>query len=287
MREQGSGMTEQPNISQSQSWNGDSGRAWVTMHSVLDQMLGPVARLIADTVAAQSDTGAAILDIGCGTGGTLLELARRLGPGHRYTGVDISTPMIDAARARASQRGESITFVVGDAQTFALVPDTFDHVVSRFGVMFFDDPVAAFTNLRMAAKPRGHLTFVCWRHPDENPFMTTAELTVAHLLPELSFGTPGVPGPFAFASAADSESILTRSGWSAIQIEPVDLSCRLAVPHLLPYLTQIGPVARALRTADTRTRQQVIGVLEHAYADFIISGQVHFTAACWLVTARR
>ena len=143
--------------------------------------------------------GGRVLDVGCGTGSTTLAVARRLGAKGRCIGIDISEPMIAAARARAEREGTPASFIRADAQTHAFEPASFDMIISRFGVMFFDDSVRAFANLRRAAKQTPSLRFIAWRSAAENPFMTTAERAAAPLLPNLPARRPDAPGQFAFA----------------------------------------------------------------------------------------
>lgn len=279
-------MVDRANVAQVQAWNGDSGRAWVTLQHVLDRTLKPFEDLIVDSVAAAAGPREQILDLGCGTGATTLALAERLGAHGGCTGIDISEPMIHAARTRARDGNLPVEFVVGDAQSFPFQPNTFDVMVSRFGVMFFDDPTTAFRNLRRATRPGGRLTFVCWRDPTDNPFMSTAERAAAQLLSDLKPGIAGSPGPFAFADAHRTHSILRAGGWTAVDIRPVDVTCTMQESDLLPYLTQMGPVGRTLRAVDARTRAQVITSLREAYTEFIVDGEVRYPAACWMVDAR-
>ncbi|MCR5880984.1 class I SAM-dependent methyltransferase [Phenylobacterium sp. J367] len=133
--------------------------------------------------ALAPSAGERLLDIGCGAGETTIELAERVQPGGAVVGLDISRPLLEAARARAAPSG--VEFIEADAQTHAFPPGSFDGVFSRFGVMFFADPVAAFTNIRRALKSGGRLAFVCWRAAAENPVMTTPMAAAAHLLPPL------------------------------------------------------------------------------------------------------
>ena len=280
-------MADRANAAQVQAWNGASGEAWVTLQPVLDQTLKPFQDLIVDSVAAAADPPGRILDLGCGTGATTLALAERFGADGRCSGIDISEPMIHAARTRARDRNLPVEFILGDAQSFAFRPDTFDVLVSRFGVMFFDDPVTAFDNLRRATRPGGRLAFVCWRRPGDNPFMSTAEHAAARLLPDLKPASSGSPGPFAFADAHRTQSILRAGGWTAVDIRPVDVPCTMRQSDLLPYLTRMGPVGRTLQAVDARTRAQVITSLREAYSEFVVDGEVRYTAACWMVDARR
>src|SRR4051812_35065695 len=155
------------------AWNGVSGRAWVDEQQLLDHSYSPIEKLLVDEVAAAG--ARAVLDIGCGAGATTLAVARSLGVRGQATGVDISEPLVALARERARRDGASARFIRADAQTHAFEPASFDLMISRFGVMFFDDPVAAFTNLLRASQPAGELRLVVFRSIAENPFMTTAE----------------------------------------------------------------------------------------------------------------
>jgi SAM-dependent methyltransferase len=140
-------VTCHTNDEQATLWNGLAGRAWVEAQKLLDQMFKPLESLLVEAVFAAS--GGRVLDVGCGTGGTTLAIARLLGAKGRCVGIDISDPMIAAARARAEQEGTSANFIRADARNYAFEPATFDMIISRFGVMFFDDPVRAFANLRL------------------------------------------------------------------------------------------------------------------------------------------
>jgi hypothetical protein len=179
-----------------------------------------------------------------------------------------------------------VTFVVADAQTYAFERATFDAVMSRFGVMFFGDAVAAFTNLRGAAHAGAALRAVVWRSMDENPFMTAAERAAAPLLPDLPPRRPDEPGQFAFADPERVRRILAASGWSAIDLQPIDVSCAMPESALVPYLTQLGPVGRALQQADDDLRARVIAAIRPAFDPYVRAAEVRFTAACWMVSAR-
>ncbi len=269
---------------QARLWNGPSGQAWIDLQDSLDQAFLPFEELLADAVTAASATS--VLDVGCGTGSTTLAVARRLGPTGRSVGIDLSDPMITFARSRAQRAGTPAEFISGDAQTHALPPATFDMIISRFGVMFFEDPVRAFANLRAATRNRGTLRLVVWRSAAENPFMTTAEGAAAALLPSLAARQPDGPGQFAFADPGRVQAILHDAGWAEIDIQKIDRTCTFPEKDLLPYLTRLGPVGRALQEADDRTRSAVVERLSAAFAPFVGQGQARFDAACWLVAAR-
>jgi SAM-dependent methyltransferase len=257
-------------------WNGPAGHAWVDEQEVLDRVLRPFEELLVGAAAGR------VLDVGCGTGSTTLAFARA---GARCVGVDISEPMIRAARARAA--GLAVEFVRADAQTHAFEAESFDRILSRFGVMFFGDPVRAFANLRRAAIAGGELRFVAWRSAAANPFMTTAERAAAPFLPELPPRKPGAPGQFAFADRDRVEAILGESGWRDIDVRPLDVECALPERDLLRYITRLGPVGRVLDAVDDATRARVIATMRAAFDPFVHGDEVRFTAACWDVGARK
>ncbi|AOJ89144.1 SAM-dependent methyltransferase [Burkholderia sp. MSMB0856] len=272
------------NEAQSALWNGPSGLAWVDTQRSLDRMFEPFEALLADGAVAAS--ASSVLDVGCGTGAVTLAIARRLGAHAHCTGLDISAQMLAAARARAEREGVDADFVHADAQTHAFAPGRFDLIVSRFGVMFFDDPVQAFANLRHAARPNARLRFVAWRGAADNPFMTTAERVAAPLLPALPARQPGAPGQFAFGDRQRIASVLSDSGWADIAIEPIDIACALPASALDDYIARLGPVGLALRQVDDAPRRRVIDTVRAAFERYVEGADVRFDAACWLVTAR-
>ena len=271
---------------QAARWNGPAGHAWVEAQGVLDGILKPFEDLLVEEVSAAAQGGGHVLDVGCGTGGTTLAVARRLGPASRCVGIDIAEPMITAARARAEREGTPASFIRADAQDHAFEPAAFDAVVSRFGVMFFNDSVRAFANLRRAARDNAGLRFITWRGPAENPFMTTAERAAAPFLPDLPVRRPDEPGQFAFAAPDRVHRVLAESGWAGIDIRPVDVVCTMPERELVPYFTRLGPVGLVLREADERTRAQVVDTVRTAFDAFVHGTEVRFTAACWMVGAR-
>lgn len=275
---------EHDNHEQITLWNGVAGQAWVDEQALLDRVLAPFEALLVEAVRASP--ARQVLDVGCGTGTTALAVARLLDGSGRCTGIDVSEPMIAAARARAERERAPASFVCADAQVYAFQDRSFDMIISRFGVMFFADPVQAFTNLRRAAKDGAGLRFVCWRSPAENPFMTTAERAAAPLLPDLPARQPDAPGPFALADAGRVARILEESGWTSIDIQPIDVPCTLRESELDRYLSRFGPVGLALREADEPTRTRVIETVRAAFDRYVVGEDVRYTAACWMVGAR-
>jgi SAM-dependent methyltransferase len=269
---------------QAKLWNGPAGQAWVEGQQLLDALLAPVEVLLAQEVAARA--AHRVLDVGCGTGATTLAMARVLGESGACIGADISEPMIALARTRAERERNPPSFVRADAQSYAFEPGCFDMIVSRFGVMFFDDSIVAFRNLRRAAASDAELCFVAWRGPEDNPFMITAERAAAPLLPDLPARRPEGPGQFAFADPAHVRRLLEGSGWSEVEIQPYDFECRMSQAALEQYVTRHGPVGLALHNVDEPTRARVIQALRAAFAPFVHGAEARFTAACWKVTAR-
>jgi SAM-dependent methyltransferase len=177
-------------------------------------------------------------------------------------------------------------FIRADAQVHAFEPASFDFMISRFGVMFFDDPVAAFANLRRAARSGGELRLVVFRSIDENPFMTTAERAAAPWLPNIPPRKPNAPGQFAFADRARVLGILDGAGWSSGELAPVDIECAFPATELERFFTRLGPLGQVLREADEATRQRVVREVRAGFEPFVRDGQVRFTSACWMVSAR-
>jgi SAM-dependent methyltransferase len=259
-------VTHQTNDEQATLWNGRSGHAWVEAQKVIDRMFKPLEDLLVEAVAA--GRGTRVLDIGCGTGTTTLAVARLLGAAGRCVGVDISEPMLTAARARAEREGVPASFVRADAQTHAFDPASFDMFISRFGVMFFDDFVGAFANLRRAARDGALVRFIAWRSPAENSFMTAAERAAAPLLPTLPPRLPDAPGQFAFADRHRVQRILEQSGWGDIDIQPIDVACVLPESELVRYVTRFGPLGRILPEVDEPTRSRLIETVRPAFDPF-------------------
>jgi ubiquinone/menaquinone biosynthesis C-methylase UbiE len=279
-------MTSTHPVDESQQalWNGSAGQAWVDAQETLDAVLRPFEDILVGTVAA--GPGGRVLDVGCGTGSTTLAIARQLGAHGQATGVDISAPMLALARARAERERATATFLCADAQTHPFEPASHDMIVSRFGVMFFADPVQAFANLRRAAALGGALHVIVWQSAEKNPFMTTAERTAAALLPELPARRADGPGQFAFADADHVRHILEQSGWAEHEIRPIEVTCTMPESELLGYVTRLGPLGRILPALDDRRRVEVVETVRAAFDPYVDGAEVRFTAACWSVGAR-
>jgi SAM-dependent methyltransferase len=271
------------NEDQIKYWNEKAGPEWVEMQERMDRYLAAISEAL--IAFAQVRPGMAVLDVGCGTGATSLALAKA---GAKVTGADISRPMLELARKRAQEARLSVHFTEADASAFPFKPD-FDLIFSRFGVMFFDDPVAAFTNLRGALKPAGRLAFVCWRGPQENLWASAPVAAAKPLLPEQPLPDPLAPGPFAFAGRERITDILARAGFSGIRVEPYDGVMPLGkdISAIAAQTLQIGPLSRMIGEADDATRAKVIEAVKGAMTRFATAdSEINPPSACWLVAAR-
>jgi SAM-dependent methyltransferase len=262
-------------------WNGEMGRTWVEMARVTDQLFEPLTAPLLEVASAGAT---ALLDVGCGAGFTTLALARELGEEARTVGADISGPLLVAARDRSNAAGVPIEFVFGDAQTFDFEPATFDLIVSRLGVMFFADPVAAFANLRGAATDAARLRFICWRDPAENPFMTLTARATKDLL-DLPARVPNTPGPYGLADPERTRGILTDAGWREVGVRPFDAVCAMPADELMTFLTRIGPLREALAEADVERRVAVLEAVQTAAEPYVEGDRASFEAALWIVDA--
>lgn len=273
------------NAAQIEHWNGPAGETWVKLQARLDAQLAPLGHLAMDCAAIRP--GEAVLDVGCGTGETTLELSRRVGESGKVLGVDVSRPMLSLARQRLKAAGFSQTrFEEGDAQNHEFARGSFDLVFSRFGIMFFADPVAAFKNLRAALGKQGRLSFVCWRPAAENAWVAVPMAAAFQHIPQPPPPPPGGPGEFAFAERDRVHEILSGAGFRNITIEPQDMLIGGASLDVTVDTTlSMGPVAAALREADPAAREPVAYAVRQAFAPYEGSEGVRLGAAVWIVRA--
>jgi SAM-dependent methyltransferase len=277
-----SDATVEPNADQIAYWNAGAGPIWVALQETLDRQLHGLGLAAIDALKPRA--GERLIDIGCGCGDTTLELARRVGPAGSVLGVDISAPMLDVARERAEAAGlAQAAFERADAQTAAFEPA--DGAFSRFGVMFFADPPAAFANIRRALKPGGRIAFVCWRSVAENPWITAPMAAAAHLLPPPTPPTPGAPGPFAFADPDHLRGVLSAGGFQAINIEPCDQKIGWAdVDTAVRAALNVGPLGAVLRE-NLALVEPVRAAVRDALAARADDTGVHMDSASWIVLA--
>lgn len=275
------------NADQIAYWNGPAGQRWADRQQAQDILLGPVADLVIDR--AKPKPGERVIDIGCGSGVTTIGFAQKVAPSGHALGVDISGPMLARARASAPQ-GLPVDFVQADATVYPFDPASFDLLVSRFGVMFFADPVVSFANMRKALKPSGRLAFACWREPRENPWMIAPLQAVYKHVPKLPPQGPEDPGPFAFASEERVHRILGGAGFTGIAMEACPLSMDIAIGGGLDAAVQgaleIGPTHRALEDQPAELRDAAINSLREALAPLAKGDTVVLPGSIWIVTAR-
>jgi ubiquinone/menaquinone biosynthesis C-methylase UbiE len=269
-------------------WNADAGQTWAKMQARMDLALTPVTAALFDL--ARPQPGERVLDIGCGTGETTLALAAAVGDDGEALGLDISVPMLAVADARAEALDSLAEFREADAASVAGDADR-DLILSRFGVMFFDDPAAAFANIRSHAAPGGRLCFACWRMPADNGWATMAMRAVADLLPPAPLADPLAPGPFAFADPERLEALLTSAGWTDITIHPHDFGMAVGqgddpLSDAVDFSMRIGPAARAIREGGPDVVAAARTALAQLYAPYVSDGEVALPAAIWLVSAR-
>jgi len=271
------------NAKQVEYWNGRVGERWARRYSRIDQNLQEITPRALTFAGARA--GERALDVGCGSGTTTLALAGAVAPGG-VTAIDISRPMLEVARARAAEAKADIRFHLADASDFAFAPQ-FDLVFSRFGVMFFADPVAAFANLRRALKPGGRLRFVCWRKVAENRWASAPFEAAKHLLPPAEPSDPLAPGPYAFADAARVEKILSDAGFRDVTIQRLDCAFYMGADADEAALEalNVGPLAYAARDLDDAARAEARETVAATMEQFKTPAGITPPAACWLVGA--
>lgn len=272
----------QANAEQIEHWNGEGGRRWAEGQQRMDAVLAPFSRLLLERVPAQA--GERVLDVGCGCGDTSLAFADR---GAEVLGVDVSGPMLARARERSAGRA-ALRFVQADAAAHPFDPASYDVLVSRFGVMFFADPVQAFTNLRRGHAEGGRLGFICWQAPEHNPWLTVPQRAAAPFAPEAETPAPGAPGPFAFADPERVRSILGAAGYRDVVVEPHTIPVRYGadLDDVMDVAALIGPVSRVLAVLPSEAHGAVLEAVREALRPFETAEGVMMGSAAFLVTAR-
>jgi ubiquinone/menaquinone biosynthesis C-methylase UbiE len=275
------------NADQIAYWNGPNGQRWTDRQASQDVLLAEVAQLLIDRVGPKA--GDRIVDIGCGCGATSIALAGRVAPDGFVLGVDISAPMLARARQLAPKT-LPLDFAQADATVYPFEPQSFDLVVSRFGVMFFAEPVQSFANLRKALRPKGRAVFACWRAPAENPWMMAPLQAVYRHVPRLPQVGPEDPGPFAFASEERVTRILREAGYADIALEACNISLDIAIGRGLEAATdaalEIGPSARALEGHPAEIRSAARASVRELLAPYAQGQSVPLAGSIWIVTAR-
>jgi SAM-dependent methyltransferase len=279
-----------PNDQQATYWTHTAGPHWVQQQMMFDRMLVHFGEAALGALNAQPTEH--VLDIGCGTGTSTLEIAAAVGPSGSVTGADISPTMIEAARARALTH-PNVSFVIADAQTERIMPidRPADAMFSRFGVMFFADPVGAFVNIAANVRDGGRLTFVCWQREEANEWISLPADIMRGFTPSPVLPPENAPGPFAFHNPDRVRSLLVTAGWTSVQIDPFSAPTTMGGGQGLEAAvtqsmsTHVGQLLRA--QVDDATFAAATAAVRSAFAERLLGGAVTFPGNVWIVTARR
>ncbi len=275
-----------PNAAQAEYWQGQGGERWSIHKAPHDTMLAPLTEKVFDAVGFAP--GQRVLDLGCGTGATTFEIARRIAPTGSVTGIDFSETLLALAREQAAvEPNLPIAFQFADAETHAFTPGSFDVAFSRIGVMFYADPAAAFANIRRALISGGRLAFVCWREVRAN---TWASVTIGIARRHIELPPrpgPEDPGPYSFRDPERVRRILTEAGWSAIAIEELDADAYMGADlnEAVANFLAMGPIASQVQAAPQDKREAIAAELRATLPEYVTARGVIMHAATWMVTA--
>ena len=272
------------NQDQSDYWNGDAGARWVSFAKRLDAMLMPFAESLigAANIGSQED----VLDIGCG-GGALSLMASKMG--HSVLGVDISQPLIDLAWER-SKMAQFVQFTRTDASSFTLAKKR-NVAISLFGVMFFADPVAAFSNIRQQLKPDGRMIFACWQSPTKNGWARAPlEAAMPFFKEAPSAPDPRAPGPFAFADSEYLTDVLMDAGWAAVELKDWTKTILLPgrdVEDTASFMMEMGPLSKIIKAQDLDFGDVQAALVDKLSERVNADGRVEMPASVWIVKASK
>jgi len=275
------------NVEQAESWDGPEGEYWAAHQARFDATISPHhAQLMA---AAAIKPGERVLDIGCGNGMTSRDAARAAGPDGEVLGVDLSGPMLARAAQTARDEGLSnVRFERGDAQVYPFEAGSFDLAMSRFGVMFFADPLAAFTNIASAVRSGGRLAMLVWGPVPENEWITAlmGALAVGRELPK---PPPGAPGPFSLADTESTGRMLTEAGFTDVRFtaSPQPFVSGSDPDDAYGFISGLNPVLMMLADLDEATKAQALENLRTTIAGHATADGVMFRSSSWVVTARK
>jgi SAM-dependent methyltransferase len=271
-----------------EEWIGPVGEEWARRGAALERLLGPAGA--AGLRALAPGAGERILDLGCGGGASTAALADAVGPEGRVTGIDVSPDLLAVARARLAGRG-NVELIEADAGRHPFAPSAEDALFSRFGAMFFDDPPAAFANLRRALKPDARAVFVAWREPARNQWAAVPMTFVQEGLGGAV--ATGGPGPFAWADPAVYRPLLQGAGFREVRETTHEFMAEIAdgddpdpVARAAAFMTRVGPLARRLREAPESTRREAVAFLGHRLRRHVKGGAVRLLASAWIIEAR-
>jgi SAM-dependent methyltransferase len=277
------------NAGQEEYWNGPATRNWSDRHEPIDKVFAGLTQMAIDLAAPQP--GERVLDIGCGSGTTVLQLATRVGPQGHILGVDISQRSVEQARKRiAAGSLRQVEVMLADVSTHAFSRESFDLVFSRFGVMFFADPMTAFANVRKAIKPGGRLALAAFRARQENHWVVEPAAAVRDLLPPVKMPEAEEPGQFSWADPARVRRILEGAGFQDVALTPRDPDMFLAssgdAAGAADFAMHLGPAAQATLNASLQQRERLRSRLEEFFKSKDSPRGIVLPGAIWLITAR-
>lgn len=282
-------MDQPANAAQAEFWNTQPGQNWVAHQTDFDAIHAGVLRLL--LAAAAPATGESVLDIGCGSGTTSFDFARAVGPSGQVLGLDISEPLLADAEQRRQEAGlAQVRFVLGDAQVHAFPPGGADLAASRFGVMFFEDPGAAFRNIAAGLRPGGRVVFAAWAGPEANPFFALPMKVAVDRLGPGAPVDPTAPGPMAFRDGPRVLRLLTDAGLVDAAVEEVttDLHHPGGPEALLRFVPGVGPIARLMREKQGSAEDEaaIIAALASEIEPYRTPDGIRIPAGILLYTAR-
>ncbi len=274
------------NQDQKEFWNEKKGEIWVSLENNINKMLGPLGDHAIKILEPRD--GEKIIDVGCGTGSTSQTLSNLVGETGLVTGIDISKPILDFAIEKAKiNKINNLNFVLADAQNFHFLSKNYDAVFSRFGIMFFEDPIIAFENIRNSLKDNGRLTFICWRNREKNDWINLSSNIASQFLELPPKTNPKEPGPFALEDNGYIEEILIKSGWKNITIKNHNQNIIVGetLKTTADFLSRMGPMSVPFENANEYTQRKVIEALQECYSNYETSKGVGFHFSTWIVSA--
>lgn len=275
------------NAEMAKAWDGEEGAYWAAHAERFDQVIAPYYAHFQGLVGVAP--GERVLDIGCGNGRSTVDAARAAGPGGAATGADLSGAMLEVARGRAKAEGVvNATFVQADAQVHPFGPAAYDVAISRFGVMFFADPEAAFANLSGALRAGGRMCFLAWQDLARNEWVAAMRAALAAGR-DLPAPPPGAPGPFSLADPAQLTAILGAAGLKDVTLTDVrePFVAAADAEAAFSFVSSLGMTRALLAELDDDERRSALGRLRAVIDAHVTPGGVTFESAAWLVSARR
>ncbi len=283
-------MTDTNNAAMNEFWNGDGGHSWMSFEDRLEASLSPLGNAAIAAAKIQSDDQ--VLDVGCGCGGSSISMAQLVGAAGAVHSVDISHPLLQRAAANARTANlNNVTFTAADAQVYPFEANRYDVVFSRFGVMFFDDPIAAFTNLWRALKPGGQLVFICWQSAQDNEWVRQPLAVVAQHIPLPPPSAPGEPGPFSLSDKDRVQTILSAAGFTGTTTTELRKPFVLGdnPQQALEFLLRLSPSGGAIRQTDPDepTRALIARDMLALFEKFTVDRGVIMDSASMIVSAQK